>query len=219
MKTLMKPFHLASMWGIDIFIHHSLFVFIGIFTLLHLLSFNLISALKISILFLFINVSLLVHEYAHCFVAKYFNIVVHSILLTPLGGLAKMEKITNPDIEIKIVLAGPIANLFVALFLLPFTYFCNLDFVKLIMQLNILIAFFNLIPAFPMDGGRMLRAYLSKKMSLLAATEKVVQIATIIAILMGIIGIFSNMALVFISIFIYVSGETERDRVFGESFL
>ena len=155
---------------------------------------------------------ILLHEYGHALTARKFGVTTKDIVLLPIGGMARLNKMPEkPAHEFLVALAGPMVNILIAVFLFPFFWFItkpqlaayplsapeNLDddfflFIPLIIFINVLLALFNLIPAFPMDGGRMLRALLSLKTSRLKATKVAVAIGIVIAIGLGFYGAISG---------------------------
>ncbi len=150
-----------------------------------------------AVLFFF---TLLLHEMAHSYVAMNFGTKIHSITLFFFGGLAMMEEIPkSPGKEWRIAIAGPIMSFAIgALFYLLYTGLnaLNLHFyhpigilILVIAYFNIVLAIFNLIPAFPMDGGRIFRAILAKRMSFIKATRRAVLVGKIFAGVMIIVGI------------------------------
>jgi len=145
-------------------------------------------------------VCVVLHEFGHALTAREFSIRTRNITLTPLGGIAQLERMSHkPWEEFCIAVAGPLVNVVLAvLFGLPllftFTVAPNLldtawwEFGAMLVALNVVMVLFNMIPAFPMDGGRVLRAILSSFMGLLDGTRAAVTVGTIVAIVMGIFG-------------------------------
>ena len=169
----------------------------------------------------------LVHELAHSLVARRKGIVIKSITLMIFGGVAKMEEGTpDPKIELPMAIVGPIASLFVGLlcgamvYIIPSFSISSAHSGELIFIfgylgiLNILLCFFNLLPAFPMDGGRVLRAWLAKRMPLHRATQIAADVGKGFAILFGIIGlILFSPFLILIALFVYIGANMESAAV------
>ena len=169
----------------------------------------------------------LIHELAHSLVARSKGIAINSITLMIFGGVATMEEgVPDPRIELPMALVGPVTSFF-------FGLFC-MGLVKLVPSfvsdpahagifillfgylgiLNIILCFFNLIPAFPMDGGRVLRALLAKRMPLYRATQIAADIGKGFAIIFGIIGLFTlSPFLILIALFIYIGANMESTAV------
>lgn len=174
----------------------------------------------------------LLHEFGHALTAKHYGIATKDITLLPIGGVARLERLPeNPRQELWVTLAGPAVNvvIFGILFaILAFKYGTNGlsqaeilegNFLVRLMWVNIFIAVFNLLPAFPMDGGRILRALLSMKMERAKATRVAANIGQGMAILFGIAGFFGNPMLIFIAIFVYLGAEGEARAVSTASLI
>ncbi|MFZ2071594.1 MAG: CBS domain-containing protein [Halobacteriota archaeon] len=168
--------------------------------------------------------TLLLHELSHSFVARRYGTKIESITLFVLGGVAQMEDIPRePQKEAKISAAGPAFSLGVGSLNYAIYYvfgsgtaseatFKNaiLIVVGIIAFYNIILGLFNLIPAFPMDGGRILRAWFATRMSYIDATRWAVDVGKSFAIGMGVLGLFVDPILIFIAIFIYLGASGEE---------
>jgi len=169
----------------------------------------------------------LVHEIAHSFVAIRNGIRINSITLMIFGGISSMEEGTpDPKVELPMALVGPLTSLAVGLACSAVVYvipavISDPEIAGILIfifgylgLLNVILFAFNLIPAFPMDGGRVLRAWLAKRMPLHRATRIAAGVGRGFAILFGIIGlIFFNPFLILIAIFIYVGASMESTAV------
>jgi Zn-dependent protease/CBS domain-containing protein len=169
----------------------------------------------------------LVHELAHSLVARAKGIAINSITLMIFGGIATMEEgVPDPKAELPMALVGPIASLIFGLTCSLLIYAVPsvttdpgmagvLVFILgYLGVLNILLCAFNLIPAFPMDGGRVLRAWLAQRMPLHKATQIAADIGKGFAILFGIIGLFAfSPFLILIALFIYIGANMESSAV------
>ncbi|MCX9014388.1 MAG: CBS domain-containing protein [Candidatus Methanoperedens sp.] len=163
----------------------------------------------------------LLHELGHSYVALRYGSKIQSITLFLFGGVSSMEEIPrNPKIELKMALAGPAVSLFIGSSLLVIHDLLNTGssyfrLIWLIGYINIILAIFNLIPAFPMDGGRVLRAVLAGKMSYINATHTAAGVGKMFAIFMGIFGFLTvstgGVWLILIAFFIYI-GASEEDK-------
>lgn len=185
------------------------------------------SALSVlSAIFLFVSV--LLHELAHSYLAKRYGAKIASITLLLFGGVASMEIPQKPEQEAKIAFAGPLTSLIIG-FICLFTYnyvissnpALSQNSIYLIIwvlgSMNLLLGIFNLLPAFPMDGGRILRSLFARKMSYVKATHSAASIGKFIAILMAIYGIYvGDLWLLLIAFYIYGSASNE-DRFYSES--
>ncbi len=195
------------------------------------------------ILLLFVCVTL--HEFGHALVAKRFKINVPHITLLPIGGVASLERMPDkPMQEFLIAIAGPLVNFVIAGLLLPLLLvvrgtqngvlgFDNANeflsqmqspgLASLLLYLvitNLGLGIFNLLPAFPMDGGRILRALLAMGLPYVDATRIAVFVGRIMAALFALWGILNgNIFLLLIAFFIYVGGGSEREAVESRAVL
>lgn len=164
----------------------------------------------------------LLHELGHSYVAKKHGTNIQSITLFLFGGVSSMEEIPrDPKIEFKMALAGPGVSLLIgSILIIVYELFKTDDpylrLVWLIGLLNIILAIFNLIPAFPLDGGRVLRAWLAGRMSYIRATRTAAGIGKMFAIFMGVFGFLSAMQgggglwFILIAFFIYIGASEEE---------
>jgi len=168
----------------------------------------------------------LIHELSHSLVAKRKGLTVNSITLLILGGVAAIDQGKSPDpkIELPMALAGPIASFIIgfiscAAAYVSYTYISNSAVSGLLFYvfgylgfLNILLFLFNLIPAFPMDGGRVLRALLARRLPIYQATRIAADIGRAFAIIFGIVGILIlSPILIIIAVFIYLGAGQEAE--------
>ncbi len=162
-----------------------------------------------------IFLAVLIHELSHSLVAKRLGAKVREIVLFIFGGVASIEELPKePKKEFAIAIAGPLASLVLSLFLLtPFR------FLRLFGYFNLILAIFNLIPAFPMDGGRILRSLLAKRYGYVRATRISAGVGKFLAIIMGIFGLFYNIWLTLIALFIYMGAVEEERAVTLEGLL
>lgn len=195
------------------------------------------------ILLLFVCVTL--HELGHALAAHAFHIKVPTITLLPIGGVAALERMPEkPRQELAIALAGPLVNIALLLLLTPLAWAVGIatgvprvgidplgwlglsfqmgaaNLLYYLAAVNLLLALFNLIPAFPMDGGRVLRALLAMRMPYVRATRLAVLIGRLVAIPLAVWGIVSgNILMLLIAFFVYVGGGAEREAVESKSVL
>ena len=178
------------------------------------------------LLTLVIFASVVLHEFGHAFVAAHYGIKTRSITLLPIGGIAHVERIPErPEQELAIAIAGPIVTiaivivLYLALRLSGQSLTANTSlaapwsFAAQTMWVNIVLALFNLLPAFPMDGGRVLRALLAMRMSFAQATEVAARIGKVFALLFALVGLFvvGNPFLVVIAAFVWLAAAAEAN--------
>lgn len=173
-----------------------------------------------------IFIVILVHELAHALVARRYGIATRDIMLLPIGGIASLER--TPDLprqELAVALVGPLANLVIAgliyIGIVAFGGSTDLGeatsiggaIATQLMWINIVLAVFNLIPAFPMDGGRALRAALSWRMGQERATNIAAGLGKLFAVALGIFGLFTNPLLVIIAFVVWMGASQERALV------
>ena len=174
----------------------------------------------------------LLHELGHALTARRFDIGTRSITLLPIGGIAAIEKTPDdPREEVIIALAGPGVSVAIAALLwlllkatgglvpLDELSLTEGSFLQRLMIINALLAAFNLLPAFPMDGGRVFRASLAQFMNPLKATRIAARVAHGFALLMAVIGLQYNLWLVLIAIFIWIGATTEASMAGFKSVL
>jgi Zn-dependent protease/CBS domain-containing protein len=162
------------------------------------------------------------HELGHAITALRYGIRTRDIVLYPIGGVASLETLPKPRQELWIALAGPAVNLVIAgaLYLIVQAAGQSLrfqmegprpHFLANLYWTNLMLAAFNMIPAFPMDGGRVLRSLLARVMSEDTATQIAARIGQFIAILIGLYGLFGpgGMSLLFIAVFVYLGAGQE----------
>lgn len=174
--------------------------------------------------------SVLFHELGHALVSRRYHIKTVEIVLFPIGGVARLERNPKPNEELWIALAGPAVNVAIAGVLIGVSVLSGTfqwekalerksgDLVAQIAVGNLVLALFNLLPAFPMDGGRILRAMLAIKRGEAAATAMASRAGRALAILMGLYGLISaNYMLLFIAFFVYLGAVQENAAVLGRT--
>ena len=168
----------------------------------------------------------LLHEFGHIFTARAFGVRTPDVILLPIGGVARLERIPEqPSQEFLIAIAGPAVNVVIALLLIFFgganlsadhlsaLESANVSMIDRLAAVNLFLALFNLIPAFPMDGGRVLRALLASRFGYVRATEIAAMIGQWVAFALGFLGLFGNPILIFIAIFVYLAASAEAHLV------
>jgi Zn-dependent protease len=168
--------------------------------------------------------TILAHELAHSYLALRYGVKIKSITLMVFGGVSSMEEVPRqPGQEWRMAFAGPLSSLVIGG--ASYGAMLVLELVKpggvvidgtiillgLMALYNVLLAGFNMIPAFPMDGGRVLRAFFATRMTYIEATKKAARIGRYFAIAMAIFGIFYNFFFILIALFVYI-GATEEEQ-------
>jgi Zn-dependent protease len=240
-EAIMKnALHLGRYFGIPVSIHWT-FIFILLFFAWQGISRGLTTVDTLAFLgfILLLFVCVLLHEFGHALTARRFGIKTHSIVLLPIGGVASLEKMPdNPKEELLVALAGPAVNIVIASLLFPFQDYTLLmpenpeDFqffkaewpfvISYLFVVNITLVIFNLIPAFPMDGGRIFRAILSFFMPAHKATQIAAGLGQILAVGFILLGLFStgfNPFIIIIGIFIFMGAKSESDFKQKEFYL
>lgn len=188
-----------------------------------------LNAIRAITFILFIFTCVTFHEFSHSVVAQHFKIKVKSITLLPIGGVATMEKMPEkPKEEFLMAIAGPLFNIALAIILFYPIYVLfgrnlsqmnpvNTNFdtwkatILYMYWVNPILAIFNMLPAFPMDGGRALRAFLASRIGISKATRIAVSIGHTFAVVFGLIGLFApNILLILIAFFIYIAASQEE---------
>ena len=211
-------FKIGSAWGIPIEIH---ITFILLMVLEFVLSFpQLYFFFIILLLFVFV----VIHELSHSLVARHYKIKVRKIVLYPIGGVSEIEEIPeSPSVEWRMAAAGPLTSFAIGLVLLGLGQIMTIrvpvmpliiatgNMMLELAQLNILLGAFNLIPAFPMDGGRVFRAFLAEKMKFSDATKYAAFIGRLLGVFMTVFGILYDFWLVIIGVFVYIGATEEAE--------
>ena len=226
-----RSLHVGTYFGIPVKIHWSFsftIVLIGFLGMTN--GMDITGTLTFGALVMTLFLCVVLHEYGHALMAKRFGIKTKDIILSPIGGIARLEDLPErPLHEMLIAIAGPLVNIVIAFFLIgilalgfnepiiPHTVSDHLqepsDFIRALIAINLLLFFFNLIPAFPMDGGRILRALLAIKLGRSKATT----IASVVGRIMSIGFVFyaaynNQVTLGIIGVFIFLmAGYENRD--------
>ena len=214
---------IATIAGIPINVHGTFAVLIIFLLVSGLAAGRGIASAVSSVLFILaIFVTIILHELGHALTARRFGIKTRDITLLPIGGLARLERMPDvPRQELWVALAGPAVNVVIALacylLLLVATGIApvlTLDpsaagFLGRFTAVNFALAVFNMVPAFPMDGGRALRAVLAERLDYTRATEIAASIGQGLALVFGLVGLFANPILVFIALFVWMGASSE----------
>jgi Zn-dependent protease/CBS domain-containing protein len=219
--------------GIDVKVHWTFFLLLAFFAFVgYRVSGSLIGALTAIITVVALFFCVLLHEFGHSLVAQRLGIEIQGITLLPIGGVSNMTSLPErPADEVKITIAGPLVNVVLAFIFFGvavllgavpsvpsnlFTGFGSVgEFFFDLGYLNVVLAVFNLLPAFPMDGGRVLRGLLATRLGAVRATDISSAVGQVFALAFFFIGLITaNFILTFIAVFIFFGarGETQMVR-------
>jgi Zn-dependent protease/CBS domain-containing protein len=224
---------LARIAGIDIYMHATFLLIIGWVALSYWLQSRSLGAVLAGVFFILaIFACVVLHEYGHALTARKFGIRTRDITLYPIGGVARLERMPDKPVqELWVALMGPAVNVVIAAAILAYLFVTNSlgpmanwtlagsTFLERLMLVNLWLVAFNLIPAFPMDGGRVLRALLAMRLEYTQATQVAANIGQGLALVFGFIGLFVNPFLVFIALFVWMGAAQEAAMVQMKSAL
>jgi Zn-dependent protease/CBS domain-containing protein len=218
---------LGTFAGIDVFVHATFLLLIGWVGYSHWLEHGTFAKVMEGILFILaLFLCVVLHEYGHALTARRYGIKTRDITLYPIGGVARLERMPDKPVEeLWVALMGPAVNVVIAAILFGYLYLsrglvplsdltvASGSFLARLMAVNISLVLFNLIPAFPMDGGRVLRALLAMRMDYVRATQVAASIGQGLAFLFGLAGLFGNPFLLFIAFFVWIGASQEASMV------
>jgi Zn-dependent protease/predicted transcriptional regulator len=236
------------LFGIDMRVHWSFLLIVAYYAFLYsgAGANPLLGALFGIIVLLLLFLCVTLHELGHALVAKYYKINVPHITLLPIGGVASLERMPDKPVqEFLIAIAGPLVNIVIAAVLTPFAAYAVASAIDggqltydltsfwrfaqmpglgnlavYLVLINLGLALFNLLPAFPMDGGRILRALLAMAMPYIQATRIAVMVGRLMAALFAVWGIMGGgIFLLLIAFFVYVGGGAELEAVESRAVL
>jgi len=209
--------------GIDVYLHTTFLLLIGWAGFSYWAQTHKVSSTLEGVGFMLaLFASVVLHEYGHALTARRYGIKTRDITLLPIGGLARLERMPDkPTQEFWVALAGPFVNVVITAVLFTYLVVTNTlaplnglsltggPFMERLMSVNLTLALFNLLPAFPMDGGRVLRSLLAMRTDYTRATHVAATIGQGMAFVFGFIGLFTNPFLVFIALFVWIGAAQE----------
>ena len=206
--------------GIDILAHWSFLIFVPVFLVYHGWSTqDWQTVLMLIVLGASVFACVILHEYGHALMARKMGVKTRDIILTPIGGLARLEGMPRtPKHEFLITIAGPLVNLVIAAIVFAYLWIRGLPFVprelanysQILLWMNLILFGFNLLPAFPMDGGRILRSTLAIFLGHDLATTIAAILGKMFAVAFGIWGVWkSQYGAVLGGVFVYDSAMNE----------
>src|SRR5919112_6346032 len=228
-----SAFKIGRVAGIDVWVHWTFFLLLALFAFIgYQASGNLVGAFTATAMIAALFFCVLLHEFGHSFAAQHLGIEIRSITLLPIGGISNMKSLPEkPADEVKISVAGPLVNVVLASIffgvalllgpdlLVPSDVFTAIgstgQFFFYLGYLNVVLAVFNLLPAFPLDGGRIMRGLLAARLGAVRATDISSTIGQVFAAVFFLIGLLSgNLLLALVAVFIFfgASGEAQMVR-------
>ena len=213
--------------GIGVYMHATFLLLLGWVAFVHWQDSQSLGAVVSGLAFILaLFLCVVAHEYGHALTARRYGIKTREITLLPIGGVARLERMPDdPRQELWVALAGPAVNVVIAgaLFawlvvtggLVPLDQMAvgRGSFFERLMIVNVFLAGFNMLPAFPMDGGRVLRAVLAQRMEYTRATQTAANVGQGMAFLFGFAGLFGNPMLLFIALFVWIGAAQESTAV------
>ena len=216
-------FPVARIAGIDVRIHATFLLLLVWFGFVYFAEGGYAAMFTGLTFIILLFVCVLLHEFGHALAARAYGINTPDITLLPIGGIARLERMPDkPWQELVVALAGPAVNVVIAfgLYLVIGRFFGLGDLEELaegrgnlltqLLSINVILVVFNLLPAFPMDGGRVLRALLAMRLSHGRATRIAAAVGQVVAVLFGLLGLFGgNPFLLFIAVFVFFGARAE----------
>jgi len=213
--------------GIDVYMHATFLLLIAWVVLTNWIQARTVEGVVNGVVFILaLFACVVLHEYGHALTARKYGISTRDITLLPIGGVARLERMPDdPRQELWVALAGPAVNVVIAVILFAWLAGTSAlepleslsvssgSFVERLLAVNVSLVLFNLLPAFPMDGGRVLRALLALRMEYVNATQIAATIGQGMAFLFGFIGLLTNPFLLFIALFVWIGAAQEAGMV------
>jgi Zn-dependent protease/CBS domain-containing protein len=224
---------LGQLAGIDVRVHATFLLLLGWVVASYWITGKTLNAILAALVFIVaVFACVVLHEVGHALAARKFGIRTSDITLLPIGGLARLQRMPEePRQELWIALAGPAVNVAIGVFLYlwliltnrwePFSHLgvSTGPFVERLFLANVSLVLFNLIPAFPMDGGRVLRALLAMRTTYIKATQTAALVGQWLACGFVVVGLFTSPMLSFIGVFVWFGARQEAAAVQMKSSL
>src|SRR6059036_2032499 len=218
---------LATVAGIGLYVHATFFLLIAWVGVTYWLAGGSAAALSGIAFILALFACIVLHELGHALAARRYGIPTRDITLLPIGGVARMERMPRePKQELWVAIAGPLVNVGIAVTLALALLGIQLAHAKFLWSqaaflvplfwANLFLIAFNLLPAFPMDGGRVLRALMARRLEYVRATRIAARIGQVMAVLFVVVGIYfwnKSPMLMLIGVFIFFGARNEAHIV------
>ena len=215
---------LVTIAGIDVYVHGTFLLLLAFVAFSDLMAGEGAAAIvRGTLLILAVFTTVVLHEFGHALTARRFGVRTRDITLLPIGGVARLEQMPDkPRQQLLVALAGPAVNLSIALLLFGLVRLLNAPadieavrhaggpFLTQLMWINVSLAVFNLLPGYPMDGGRILRALLAMRMAPERATQTAARVGQGVAVLFGLVGLFASPLLMVIAVFVWLGAKAEH---------
>jgi Zn-dependent protease len=225
--------HLGTVAGIAVRMHATFLLLLAFVGWQHWLQDRSVASVIGGVAFILaLFTCVVLHEFGHALTARRFGIATRDITLLPIGGVARLERMPDEPLqELWVALAGPAVNVVIAVALYGWLAattglvpaeevdVARGPFLERLMFVNMALVGFNLIPAFPMDGGRVLRAALATRLEYTRATQIAANLGQGIAFLFGLLGLTGNPLLLFIALFVWIGAAEEASVVQMKSAL
>ena len=216
-------FKLGRFLGIDVFVHFTFVLLLGFIGIAHWVAGQSLAAALSGVLFFScLFACVLLHEYGHALMARRFGIGTQDITLLPIGGVARLERMPDKPVqELWVALAGPTVNVVIVgllgIWLTVTGTWQPLDslgitegsLVERILVANVFLVLFNMLPAFPMDGGRVVRALLAMRLEYSRATQIAANLGKGMAVVFILFGLIGNPILLLIALFVWIGASQE----------
>lgn len=215
---------LVTVAGIDVYLHSTFLLLIAFVAISDLMGGKgLAATVRGTLLVLAVFGSVVLHEFGHALTARRFGVRTRDITLLPIGGIARLEGLpAKPVQQLLVAVAGPAVNVAIALLLFGVVRLLDVPVglesvrrlgapvIAQLMWINVSLAAFNMLPGYPMDGGRVLRALLAMRMAPERATQVAARVGQGMAVILGLVGLFTNPFLLVIGVFVWMGATAEH---------